>query len=297
MRLSKSPDVIGINSGCLAANAKRQMTNAKWQSSTREGAGKKRALYYMGWFGWFLVKKGGKTGPPKNLHIFGEQQDVNMRITMLGMAGQYRSGIMPSRSKESEMRIGLWVVMAVAGGLWVGAARAEGPADARVDARARVEAAKLQADNAKAAPVIVVTTPQAMQSDVDPALERIEVTFDRPMRDKSWSWTGGGDTYPQMTGKPFYDEKRMTCTMPVKLEPGKVYWVGINSPSHRNFVSEEGVASPWYVLLFSTRGADGKPTPLPADRVRNAKKINGAYEKAVGSVPNAKGKASTREAR
>lgn len=179
------------------------------------------------------------------------------------------------------MRIMLCVLMAVvAGGLWVAAAQAEP-----------------QADNGKAAPVLLVTTPQAMQTDVDPALDRIEVTFDRPMRDKSWSWTGGGDTYPQTTSKPSYDAKRITCTMPVKLEPGKIYWVGINSPSHRNFVSEEGVPSPWYILLFSTRGADGKPTPLPADRVREAKKINGAYERALGSVPNGKEKASTREVR
>lgn len=199
------------------------------------------------------------------------------------------------KGKERKMRIGLWVVVAVAGGLWIGAARAEWPGEVRTEAPAG--AVRLQADNGTAAPVLVVTTPRAMQTDVDPALERIEVTFDRLMRDKSWSWTGGGDTYPQTTGKPFYDEKRMTCTMPVKLEPGKVYWVGVNSPSYRNFVSEEGVASPWYILLFSTRSADGKPTPLPADRVREAKKISGAYEKAVGSVPKGKGKASTREGR
>jgi len=183
------------------------------------------------------------------------------------------------------------LVAVVAGALCVAAAQTEAPA------RSPGTPAKQQSDNAKAAPVLLVTTPQAMQTDVDPALEHIEVTFDRPMRDKSWSWTGGGDTYPQTTGKPSYDAQRTTCTLPVKLVPGKVYWVGINSPSHRNFVSEDGEPSPWYILLFSTRSADGKPTPLPPDRVREAKKINAAYEKALGFVPNAKGKASTRDAR
>ena len=47
--------------------------------------------------------------------------------------------------------------------------------------------------------------------------------------------------------------------MPVKLQPGKVYWVGINSPSHKNFKTPDRVPANWYVILFATAGPDRPP--------------------------------------
>ena len=129
---------------------------------------------------------------------------------------------------------------------------------------------------AKAAPLVVKTTPAALADNVDPSLGKMTVTFDRPMIDKSWSWTGGGETYPEAAGKISYDANRTTCTMPVKLQPGKVYWVGVNSPSHRNFKTPDRVPAKWYIILFATRSADGKPKPLPADMLKRAKAINAA---------------------
>jgi tetratricopeptide (TPR) repeat protein len=126
------------------------------------------------------------------------------------------------------------------------------------------------------APRVVATTPAALANDVDPALGKITVTFDRPMMDKSWSWTGGGDTFPESAGNMSYDANRTTCTMPVKLQPGKVYWVGINSPSHKNFKSADGTPAARYVLLFATKSADGKPTPLPQNLLKEAKEVNAA---------------------
>jgi Tfp pilus assembly protein PilF len=93
------------------------------------------------------------------------------------------------------------------------------------------------------------------------------------MTDNSWSWTGGGDTFPKV-GKPHYDAAKMTCTLPCKLQPGKVYWVGVNSPSFHNFRSASGEPAPRYVILFATRSADGKPTAIPADLMKQAKDIN-----------------------
>ena len=123
-------------------------------------------------------------------------------------------------------------------------------------------------------PHVVSTTPAALSNDVNPDLDRITVTFNMPMMDQSWSWTGGGDTYPQTTGRPYYDATRTTCTMPVKLEPGKVYWVGINSPSHKNFKTPDRDPAPWTIILFATRGTDGSPTPIPQDQFDRAKSIN-----------------------
>ena len=82
-------------------------------------------------------------------------------------------------------------------------------------------------------PLVISTTPAAFTNNVDPSLKKITVTFSQPMMDRSWSWTGGGETYPKTTARPHYDKSKMTCTLPVKLEPGKVYWVGINSPSQQ----------------------------------------------------------------
>lgn len=136
-------------------------------------------------------------------------------------------------------------------------------------------------------PVVIETQPKALQNDVPPDLDKITVTFDQPMHDRSWSWTGGGDTYPEVTASMSYDAERTTCTMPVKLQPGKVYWVGINSPSHRNFKSENGAAARRYVILFATAGTDGKPTSIPPDMAKEARRINAASAQAAASAGKA----------
>lgn len=123
------------------------------------------------------------------------------------------------------------------------------------------------------APNIVSTSPAAFADNVSPALDKITVTFDQKMKDASWSWTGGGDTFPKVK-KPYYDAAKMTCTLPCKLEPGKVYWVGINAPSFKNFRSAEGLPAHWYIILFATQSADGKPTPISAALLEQAKPIN-----------------------
>jgi hypothetical protein len=123
-------------------------------------------------------------------------------------------------------------------------------------------------------PVVVKTSPQAFRNDIEPSLSEITVTFNQPMTDESWSWTGGSETYPKTTGKPSYDPNRTTCVLPVKLEPGKVYWVGINSPSFQNFKSERGSPAKRYVIVFATKDPNGNPTPIPDDLSAQAKAIN-----------------------
>lgn len=144
------------------------------------------------------------------------------------------------------------------------------------------------AGSVSAAPRVLRATPPALSNNVSSDLTEITVTFDQPMMDGSWSWTGGGDTFPKITGKIHYDPARRTCTLPVKLEPGKVYWVGINSPSHKNFKTPKRVPAQRYVILFATKSADGTPTPLPEDRLARAKAINAAHEKAADKAPQKK---------
>lgn len=132
----------------------------------------------------------------------------------------------------------------------------------------------LQMESTDGIPRVVKTNPPALSNDVDPSLDKITVTFDRPMKGGSWSWTGGGDTFPKSRGSVSYDDSRTICTNPVRLEPGKVYWIGINSPSHKNFQSELGIPARRHVILFSTKSANGEPTPIPMELLAKAKAIN-----------------------
>ena len=56
-------------------------------------------------------------------------------------------------------------------------------------------------------PKVVTMTPANGAKDVDPALAIIKVTFDRPMKDQSWSLVGGGPHFPEITGKPRFDPR------------------------------------------------------------------------------------------
>jgi hypothetical protein len=135
--------------------------------------------------------------------------------------------------------------------------------------------------SASGAPVVVKTSPQAFANNLEPSLKEITVTFDQPMMDKSWSWTGEGETFPRMTAPPSYDQSRMTCTLPVSMEPGKVYLIGVNDEKFQNFKSAKGVPAKPYVILFATKSSDGKPTPIPEDMLKEAQAINEQSKVAV----------------
>ena len=109
-------------------------------------------------------------------------------------------------------------------------------------------------------PRIVAMAPAAGATDVDPATSEIVVTFDRDMA-RGFSWTGGGPDYPPIAEgqRPHWRDSR-TAVLPVQLEPGHYYRVGINSKSHRNFRSATGVPALPSAIYFTTRGAGEKET-------------------------------------
>ncbi len=106
---------------------------------------------------------------------------------------------------------------------------------------------------AKTAPELVSTTPAIGAVEVEPGLTEIRVSFDQDMRG-GFSWTGGGEVYPETSGKPRWVDKR-NCVLPVKLEAGRYYRLGINSKSHKNFRGANGIPARVRVLAFATRGA------------------------------------------
>jgi hypothetical protein len=110
---------------------------------------------------------------------------------------------------------------------------------------------------AEQTPKIVSTTPAIDATDVDPGLKEITVTFDQDMR-RGMSWTGGPPEFPDSPAgaRARWVDKR-TCVLPVTLQPGRRYRVGINAPSFRNFQSQAGVAATPSAITFSTRGGSG----------------------------------------
>jgi len=107
-------------------------------------------------------------------------------------------------------------------------------------------------------PQIVALVPAHGAQDVDPRLKAIVVTFDRRMRDKSWSVVslGSTDRYPQEAGPAGYDAARKVFTLPVELQPGKEYAFGLNAERYLRFQSEEGIPLAPVEVHFKTRPAD-----------------------------------------
>jgi RNA polymerase sigma factor (sigma-70 family) len=104
--------------------------------------------------------------------------------------------------------------------------------------------------------VVLRVEPELGATDVDPSLREIRVTFSKRMKDQNWSWvTYDREMFPTVEGKIHYEADRRTCVLPVKLEPGKTYWIGINSERFQNFKDLNGRPALPYMVAFRTRPA------------------------------------------
>jgi len=105
-----------------------------------------------------------------------------------------------------------------------------------------------------APPVIIKTVPESGIAGVDPALTELQVTFSKLMQDGSWSWSAWGEGYyPETTGSAHYLEDGRTCALPVKLKPGRVYAIWLNSGKVHDFRDTDGQPAVPYLLIFETR--------------------------------------------
>jgi hypothetical protein len=108
-----------------------------------------------------------------------------------------------------------------------------------------------------APPVIIKTVPESGTAGVDPALTELQVTFSKLMQDGSWSWSAWGEEYeeyyPETTGSAHYLEDGRTCALPVKLKPGRVYAIWLNSGKFHDFKDTNGQPAVPYLLIFETR--------------------------------------------
>lgn len=101
-----------------------------------------------------------------------------------------------------------------------------------------------------AIPQVVATAP-AHGSALVPAGEmEIRVEFDCDMA-PSFSFMGGGATFPEVVGQPRWETPRI-CVLPVRTEPRSVYCLGLNGPSNYGFQSKVGQPSAPKPLWFRT---------------------------------------------
>lgn len=90
-------------------------------------------------------------------------------------------------------------------------------------------------------PKVIALSPANGATGVDPHLKELKVTFDRPMSPTSWSFCQRSDIdFPEIPGKPSYDESHTVITLPVRLVPGKTYNIFLNSPPFLGFRSAKG---------------------------------------------------------
>ncbi|MFP6616368.1 MAG: Ig-like domain-containing protein [Candidatus Hydrogenedentota bacterium] len=103
-------------------------------------------------------------------------------------------------------------------------------------------------------PVVVKTVPQSGDTEVDPGLTEIRVTFSKDMLYGNWSCsTMSQDSFPEMVGKPRYEDDKRTCVIDVKLEPGKTYGTWLNSQRYGNFKDTGKRSAVPYLLIFKTK--------------------------------------------
>lgn len=126
------------------------------------------------------------------------------------------------------------------------------PAEHRVLSFATAGAKRSVQRKAKV-PQIVELSPGNGDGEVDPTIKKISVTFDTKMGGgASWvtldrqAWPGAAG------GRPEWSKDGRTCTLPVEIEPGKTYKVGLNGPFYLNFQSRYGVPLPAVVWSFTT---------------------------------------------
>ena len=103
-------------------------------------------------------------------------------------------------------------------------------------------------------PRVVSTFPQNGSQDVDPSLTEIYVVFSEEMTDQNWSWVyEDKNSFPKMTGQPYYTDNYTKNILPVSLEENKEYVVWINQQNFSNFKDKSGNSAAPFKLTFETR--------------------------------------------
>ena len=103
-------------------------------------------------------------------------------------------------------------------------------------------------------PSVVKTVPQAGDTEVDPSLKEITVTFSKDMlTDRMWAVCQiSKDTFPKTGKNIHYLKDKRTCVVPVTLEPEKTYVLWFNRGKFNSFRDTKNSPAVPYLLVFRT---------------------------------------------
>jgi hypothetical protein len=102
-------------------------------------------------------------------------------------------------------------------------------------------------------PSVVKTVPRCGDTNVDPDLKEIAVTFSKDMMDQTWSWCHiRQESFPKLNGDPQYQPDKRTCVIKVTLEPEKTYAMWINKDQFKGFKDASQRPAVPYLLVFKT---------------------------------------------
>jgi Domain of unknown function (DUF4932)/Bacterial Ig-like domain len=103
-------------------------------------------------------------------------------------------------------------------------------------------------------PKIVSLIPADGAQDVDPDLEAIVVTFDRPMKRGNIAvMVLDQAKFPKTPGRAVYNPTGTMLKIPVTLEPGREYVLGLNGPGYLVMQDDLGHPLAPVVIKFKTR--------------------------------------------
>jgi len=113
-------------------------------------------------------------------------------------------------------------------------------------------------------PQVVAVTPEPFATNVDPWLEEVTVTFDRPMNPDGFGfggvrWTG---LFPGIgDATPSWRDGNTTCVLPASLVEDCTYAISVNDTQNRGFVDTNGVPACGFAWAFAT--GERAPEQLP----------------------------------
>ena len=111
------------------------------------------------------------------------------------------------------------------------------------------------------APSVVRTVPQAGQTDIDPSLDKITVTFSKNMMtERMWAVVQvSKEHFPKIRetekGIHYLDDER-TCVVPVELEPDHTYVLWFNKGKFNSFRDTNNNPAVPYLLVFRTKKSE-----------------------------------------
>lgn len=115
-------------------------------------------------------------------------------------------------------------------------------------------------------PRVVFASPDNADMPVDPETKAIRITFDQEMNPGGRSICGGGPSFPEFAGKPYWADA-WTMVIPVKLDAEHSYSLSINCPAAQNFRSKAGEAAEMYPISFRTGKVGEREEALGAKEI------------------------------